>query len=162
LNQYRANKKKVDQLMGERFIDNYLLFQLAIVSHNFSSEFHEFLRGKGMSLTPWRILINLIDSPGLHISELAKNTLLEQSHVTKTTDRLCNDGLVKKLIDEADRRRVIVSITNKGREKVEPLIEEAKKHEAEKLAQLNPDDAKQLKAILTTLAQPHIAKLHIK
>lgn len=145
--------------MSTNFVNDYLLFQLAVVSNNFSLEFHEYLRSKNMSRTMWRILINLVDRPGLYLTDLAKNTLLEQSHVTKVTDQMCKQGLVEKINDVADRRRVNVRITKKGKTTILPLIAEAKKHEEKKLSQLHPDDAKQLKAILSTLAKPHIAGL---
>lgn len=145
--------------MSTNFVNDYLLFQLAVVSNNFSLEFHEFLRSKNMSKTAWRILINLVDRPGLYLTDLAKNTLLEQSHVTKITDQLCKQGLVEKITDATDRRRVNVRITKKGKNTILPLIAEAKKHEEKKLAQLPAEDAKQLKSILATLAKPHIAGL---
>lgn len=142
--------------MSASFVNNYLLFQLAVVSHNFSQEFHDILRSKNISRTMWRILINLVDRPGLYITDLSKNTLLEQSHVTKATDQMCKQDLLEKIPDTADRRRVIVRITKKGQELIMPLIEEAKSHEQMKLAQLNPKDAEQLKTLLATLAKPHV------
>lgn len=144
--------------MSANFVNNYLLFQLAVVSHNFSLEFHDILRNKNVSRTMWRILINLVDRPGLYITDLSKNTLLEQSHVTKATDQMCKQGLLEKIPDTADRRRVVVRITKKGQEMILPLIEEAKHHEEMKLSQLNPDDAKQLKSLLATLAKPLVVK----
>jgi len=142
--------------MSGRFVENYLLFQLAIVSHNFSQEFHGFLRERGMPKAQWRILINLVDRPGLFISELTNNTLLEQSHVTKVVDQLNRDGLVEKNTDAADRRKVSVRITRKGKDIILPLIEEAKKHEAKSLQKLDPEDADLLKRLLAQLAKPHV------
>lgn len=138
------------------FIDNYLLFQLAIVSHNFSTEFYEYLRTHGMSASKWRILLNLEGRPGMYVTQLAKNTLLEQSHVTKLTDQLCEEKLTKKRISDLDRRRVLVQITKRGEAVVAPLIKAAKKHERELLNKLDPGDAKKLKSILAKLVEPHL------
>ena len=141
-----------------RFVDSYLLFQLAVVSHTFSAEFYEQLKQYGLSPPKWRILLNLVDGPGMFVNELAAYTLLEQSHVTKLVDGLCQEKLTERFQSETDRRRVRVQITERGRTMMFPLIEAAKIHEAKVLGELAPSDARRLKAILDTLVERHFQR----
>ncbi len=147
--------------MPEKFIDNYLLFQLALASHTFSEEFYQQLRAKGVSPAKWRILINLFDCPGMYLTSLAKYVLYEQSRVTKLVDQLVSEKLVEKKTSHQDRRRVSIHITEAGTKLVAPLIEQAKAHEASVLAKLSPSDQNNLKSILKTLASRHIKDTQI-
>lgn len=147
--------------MPKKFIDNYLLFQLALASHTFSEEFYEQLRAAGVSPAKWRILINLVDCPGMYLTALAKYSLYEQSRVTKLVDQLVGEGLVEKRTSHQDRRRVGIHITTKGTDLVKPLIEQAKIHEASVLSDLSASDQKHLKSILNKLAKRHAKDMQI-
>lgn len=136
-----------------KFRENYLLFQLAFLSHNFSTEFHAFLRENGVSPSQWRVLVNVMESPGIRVTTLAKKTLFEQSRVTKLVDQLCLEGLILKTSGKKDRRLVILNITRKGEMLLLPLIEEAKQHETSILKRLEEADAIQLKKILSKLTK---------
>lgn len=147
--------------MSDRFIDNYLLFQLALASHTFSEEFYAQLRKSGVSPSKWRILINLIDCPGMYLTRLAKYALYEQSRTTKLVDQLVGENLVEKRVDPQDRRRVSVHITTKGRKLIMPLIRKAKEHEGDVLSNLSKSDQKQLKSILMKLATRHANDMQV-
>ncbi|MBL4617188.1 MAG: MarR family transcriptional regulator [Robiginitomaculum sp.] len=147
--------------MPEKFIDNYLLFQLALASHTFSEEFYDQLRAEGVSPAKWRILINLVDCQGMYLTALAKYSLYEQSRVTKLVDQLVGEGLVEKRSLHQDRRRVGIHITAKGTDMVKPLIEQAKIHEASVLSNLSASDQKHLKSILNKLAKRHAKDMQV-
>jgi len=147
--------------MSEKFIDNYLLFQLALASHTFSEEFYEQLRVEGVSPAKWRILINLVDCPGMYLTALAKYALYEQSRVTKLVDQLVGENLVEKRTSHQDRRRVSVHITKQGLDLVKPLIEQAKIHESGVLSALSKDEQKIIKSILSRLAKRHAKDMQV-
>jgi len=147
--------------MQKKFIDNYLLFQLALASHTFSEEFYDQLRAEGVSPAKWRILINLVDCSGMYLTALAKYSLYEQSRVTKLVDQLVGEKLVEKRTSHQDRRRVSIHITTKGMQLVKPLIEQAKTHEESVLADLSKSDQKHLKSILNKLAKRHAKDMQI-
>ncbi|WP_282605157.1 MarR family winged helix-turn-helix transcriptional regulator [Pelagibius sp. Alg239-R121] len=133
------------------FVDGYLLYLLAATSHALSSKFHLQVKAQGVKVQNWRVLACLIDRPGLMLTELAQFVLLEQSHLTKIIDQLQADGLVEKHLDTADRRKIQIYITDRGRELVEPLIAAAKTHEQQATAILSRDEEKSLKTILHKL-----------
>src|SRR3954454_5345775 len=61
-------------------------------------------------------------------SELAEITLRSTGGMTQIIDRLVADGLVRRTPDAADRRRVVVALTPKGRRIVDKA---GKAYEAE-------------------------------
>ena len=140
--------------MSGKFVEKYLLFQLAVISQSLSSEFYDYLRSKGVSPARWRVLVNLIDGD-MFVSELVKNTLFEQSRVTKIVDQLVKDNLVIRQPDKQDRRRVKVRLTNKGRDLTVPLIEAAKTHEASVLSELPPHDRETFRSTLRYFVRTH-------
>lgn len=142
--------------MPKRFIDNYLLFQLAILSHTFSAEFYKFLKQQNMSPARWRILLNLSKTPGMFITQLAEHTCYEQSRVTRIVDSLCEEGLVKRVLGENDRRRVRVKITQKGEKTLVPLVKAAEVHESRVLSEIPNSDRIRLKKILATFVKNHV------
>ena len=138
------------------FRKNYLLFQLAFISQKFSEDFHMHLREQGVSPSKWRILVNINEQPGIRITRLARNTLFEQSRVTKLVDQLVSERLVVKSSGQSDRRRVHLNLTKKGEETLSPLIAQAMRHEKLLLESLDEGDAQHLKDILAKLAKPHL------
>lgn len=142
--------------MTNRFVDNYLLAQLAVLSHTLSDEFYRYLRDHGVTPSRWRILLNLSDTKGLYITQLADRTCYEQSRVTKSIQSLEKEGLVARRPCDADKRRVKVDITDAGEKLLLPLIRAAKLHEKKVLSEISLDDAERLQKILATFVQNHV------
>lgn len=134
-----------------RFVDDYLLYQLASVSSGASEAFYRIVRGLGLKPPEWRVLGSLDGDEGATITGIAVFSFMEQSRMTRLIERMEGKGLVRRVPDPDDRRRVRVFYTEEGRRLADVLIAEAKAHEARVLALLPPADAAQLKALLSTL-----------
>lgn len=60
-------------------------------------------------------LLRRINShPGVTVSELARQTEMVKSHVSKLVDQLCQQGFVEKRPDQADQRLVRIHATDAG------------------------------------------------
>jgi DNA-binding MarR family transcriptional regulator len=134
-----------------RFVDDYLLYLLALASHQASGEFHAQLKALGIPVKTWRVLGALADVEGETISALARDVLANQPTLTKIVDRMARDGLVERCAAAGDRRKVLVRITDRGRAMVADLRRRAQAHEAEVLAGYDAAEAARLKAMLRTL-----------
>lgn len=134
-----------------RFIDDYLLYLLALASHQASGEFHAQLKGLGVPVATWRVLGALADIDGETVSALARHVLLNQPTLTKILDRMARRGLVERRPSAADRRKVQVRITEAGRAMVADLKRRALAHEAEVLSAYDAGEVERLKAMLRTL-----------
>ena len=73
------------------------------------------------SIEQWRVLALLADGNGHTMSEIADHALLPAPTATKLADRLVSGNLVYRHPDPADRRRVLVHLTDRGRELHERL-----------------------------------------
>lgn len=138
-----------------RFIDDYLLYLLARASHQISSEFHEELRRRGVSVPVWRVLASLVGGHGETVTGLAEVCLLQQPTMTKLLDRMVRDGLVHRTQDNRDRRVVRIRLTMRGEAMVTELVAAAKRHEAEVMARHPEAELSEIKALLRRIIARH-------
>jgi len=115
-----------------------------------SAQFHAIVKARGISVLEWRVLGQLSSGPET-VSTLAENALSKQPTLTKVLDRMVKDGLVSRLEDAADRRRVNVRLTDKGRALAAELVPLAREHESRVLAGYGQREAAALKRALKTL-----------
>jgi DNA-binding MarR family transcriptional regulator len=64
------------------------------------------------------LLKEIAKSERISVSELAKNASLSQATVTNIIDRLEIKGYVERVRSESDKRKVILEITDKAKEKL--------------------------------------------
>ena len=136
---------------ARRFIDDYLLYLMARASHLISTEFHDQIRRRGISVPVWRVLASLVGSAGETVTGLAEVCLLQQPTMTKLLDRMVRDGLVKRTQDTRDRRVVRVALTPRGETIAAELVLAARAHEAEVLARHPEADSVVVKALLRAI-----------
>ena len=137
------------------FVDDYLAYLLARASHLISSEFHTEVEASGLSLMAWRVMASLSGKEALSIQALADIVLAKQPTVTKLVGRMQDAGWLLRCDGAHDRRQSLVSLTPLGRQKVKSLLRQAKQHEQGVLAELGPQAAEQLKAVLRQLIEQH-------
>ncbi|MBD0273846.1 MAG: MarR family transcriptional regulator [Acetobacteraceae bacterium] len=135
------------------FLEGYLLYLLARVSHVLSSEFHQQLRRRGVGVPVWRVLASLSGSKGETVTGLAEVCLLQQPTMTKLLDRMVRDGLVTRSQDTRDRRVVRVALTPKGEALAEELTAAARQHEASVLARYPEMGTTDIKALLRSVLE---------
>ena len=137
----------------KHFVDGYLLYLMAAASERASEDFHAQVRKAGLRVPEWRVLACLVDHDPMMVTELAELSLLEQSRMTKIIDQMDARGLVSRISDTADRRRVRIALTDAGQNLADELVAQAKDHEAELLASLAKTDAARVKPVLKALLQ---------
>jgi DNA-binding MarR family transcriptional regulator len=87
-------------------------------------------------------------------SKLLTQTLVTSGTMTNRIDRLAAKDLVKRLPDPADRRGVLVRLSETGRERVDGAFERLLAQERELLRSLSAGDQKVLAGLLRTLVLP--------
>ncbi len=142
-----------DVIGTPKFVDDYLLYQLASASQSLSNEFHRQVKASGVKIHVWRVLACVIDQPGLMLTSLAKLVLYEQSRLTKVIDQMVDEGLVDKRPVAGDRRKLAIFVTAKGRKIVAPLLVTAKEHEKKALDSLTDIERTILKRVLNKLSK---------
>lgn len=96
-------------------ITDHLAYIIASVNKQLEDELQERLRAVGMPIEQLRILEVLAAGDGLPMGELASQALVEPTTLTKIIDRMVADGLVLRMLDAQDRRRVLIGLAPAGR-----------------------------------------------
>lgn len=91
------------------------------------------------------------EDPGIDLTDLGARAALDRTTVGRVVDRLVRDGLVQRRARPGDRRRMAVTLTPAGRQRlvaVTPLATEASRR---LLAGLDDDRADSLMALLRAM-----------
>jgi DNA-binding MarR family transcriptional regulator len=73
------------------------------------------LRAEGLTVDQWLVLDALAGSRGVAMADLAASTLVTGPTLTRVVDRLVLTALAFREVDAADRRRVRVYLSPRGR-----------------------------------------------
>lgn len=117
-----------------------------------SRELDRSLAEVGASGEQWRVLERLVDEAGRPMGELAALLNMNPPTMTKLIDRMVASGLVQRIADAQDNRRVLVFITDAGLQLAEKLSLRANTFHENLFARLNKSEAAKLRLWLTNLA----------
>ncbi|GGO06592.1 MarR family transcriptional regulator [Microbispora rosea subsp. aerata] len=110
----------------------------------------------GHDLEPWEfdVLATLFRSNPEHrlcMSDLAAAAMVSSAALTNRVDRLVARGLVHRETWPANRRMVLITLTDEGRAVVDSLLESHVANEERLLSGLTAEDREQLAALLRKL-----------
>ncbi|MFC1927850.1 MarR family winged helix-turn-helix transcriptional regulator [Chloroflexota bacterium] len=105
----------------------------------------------GITTEQWRVLACIGSRGPLRPVDMA--ALLERSpnSMSMLVDRMVKAGLVRRTRDRKDRRAVFVSLTNKGKEAIEPAVPAGWEFIHKVVSTLSYDDQRALADMLETL-----------
>lgn len=96
-------------------LERYLPYRLSILSNRVSGIVAEIYKNKFvLSVTEWRIMAVLGESPEISADEVSAKTQIEKSILSRAISRLLNRSLIRRGIDGNDRRRSILALTDTG------------------------------------------------
>ena len=133
------------------FYEEYLPYLLSRAGHQVASGFHRQLRRHGLSMLEWRVLAALSSRNDWTVGDLADVSLAKQPTISKLIDRLEQQRLVSRRSDSNDARRVLIRLTDNGRESLAPVLQEAAAFNLSLLADHPPETLLQLKGLLRRL-----------
>jgi DNA-binding MarR family transcriptional regulator len=94
----------------------------------------------GLSIPEWRVLAHLHAASGTPVSvrDIEAHAEMEKSTVSRAAARLAQAGLVARAAQDADRRLIALTLTDRGCDLMTRLIPVALAFQAELLAELGP------------------------
>lgn len=123
-----------------------IIIQFPKITHIFMRKMmHGFQSSRlGMTLnrTQGRTLLFLYDRGETTMTALHEAIGLEKGSLTGVIDQLIKKGLVERKGDQADRRKVIITLSEKGRKKADILRMEIADHIKKNLERLPAEDRK--------------------
>jgi len=117
---------------------------LALCQNSIFSEY-------GITTEQWRVLTCIKSRGPLRPIDLASILERGANSVSMLVDRMVKAGLVRRTRDSKDRRTVFVSLTDKGKEAVEPAVPAAWEFMHKLLSPLSYDDQRALASMLETI-----------
>lgn len=101
-----------------------------------------------VSAGQWPLLLYLWDQDGLSQKQLSRRVQIEEATTTRTLDRMERDGLVCRVRDESDRRRINVFLTDHGQQLREELVPYAQEVNALATHGLSDQDKSKINSLL--------------
>ena len=107
-----------------------------------------------VSMREYDVLYTLSKSPTpLRLSELNQGVVLSQPALSRMVDRLVRRGLVRRVIDSADRRSVRLSLTEAGADAQRVIGRAHGKDVVEAMGSLGDEELQVLRALCLMLIQ---------
>jgi len=104
-----------------------------------------------LSTQNWLILTVIGRFAPLAPSELAEHTSVSRDKITRILDQLVAQGMVSRKPDEADRRRVVLTLLSKGKRACEELELLARRVDAEILGILSASEKQKFFDFMTRI-----------
>jgi Transcriptional regulators len=123
-----------------------------MVEHRVARQIERVLGADGLNLEQWRVIDLLSDGEGHPMTEIAAHAMVPAPTLTKIVDRLIASALVYRRPDEIDRRRVLVFLSDHGRDMHDRLAPEVARAETEIADELGGSEYAHLVEMLERLA----------
>lgn len=96
-------------------LDNQLCFRFYTVSRLLTQIYYPLLKSLGITYPQYLVLMVLWEADHQPVNDIAKRLLLNTNTITPLLKRMETDGLIKRKKDKVDGRKVIVTLTKKGK-----------------------------------------------
>ena len=101
-----------------------------------------------LPLNQFGVLCVLMDTQGLTITDISRQLNISKQQMTNIIDKLVNAGYVSKEPDPVDRRRLVITISRKGKKLLEEHMEQFRQRFESHAQNLTRDERQELATIL--------------
>ena len=136
----------------ELILEDFLPYRLAILSHSVSHSIASIYEKRfGVSIPEWRVIAIVGRFPDLSAVEVAERTVMDKVAVSRAVTRLIKSGVIDREFADADRRRSILNLSEKGRAVHDEIAPLALQMEADLLEDLTEDELEVLDRVIDKL-----------
>ena len=133
-------------------LENFLPYRLAILSHSVSHSIATVYDNRfSLSIPEWRVIAIVGRFPGLSAVEVAERTVMDKVAVSRAVTKLIKNGRIDRQFADADRRRSILNLSDKGLELHNEVAPLALQMESDLLADLSEDEIQVLDRVIDKL-----------
>ncbi len=135
-------------------LENQLCFPVYAASRLITREYQPYLDKLGITYPQYVALMVLWESDPRTVNEIAEKLILNTNTITPLLKRLESQGLITRHRSQEDERKVIIALTDKGRQLQEQaaLIPQSLAKEL-LTTNLTPDDLIRLKRLLVQVVE---------
>ncbi|MGE3306846.1 MAG: MarR family winged helix-turn-helix transcriptional regulator [Rhizobiaceae bacterium] len=132
-------------------LNEHLTYLLAQANREINRRLEAALAQEGVAVEQWRILKILSDGNGRSMSDLAEAVLVNHPTLTRIVDRMVSNGVVYRVQDRDDRRKVLMFLSHRGRALCQRLNGLALSQEANIVESYGDKATRELKRLLESL-----------
>lgn len=129
-------------------LTDFLPFQMSVIA---SRVFQQIMDDAGLQVPEWRIMMALPAHQPCSSHDLCILTAMDAARVSRAQRRLEDLKMISVIRDKADRRRLVVRLSERGNEEVSRLRSAAREIEMSMLGHLGPEDRASLKTTVSEL-----------
>jgi DNA-binding MarR family transcriptional regulator len=101
----------------ELILEEFLPYRLSVLSHTVSTNIARVYDKRfDLSIPEWRVIAILGRFPGLSAVEVAERTMMDKVAVSRAVTKLIKNGRIDRQFADADRRRSILNLSEKGKQ----------------------------------------------
>ena len=133
-------------------LESFLPYRLSLLSNAISGAIAGVYGDKfAISMPEWRIMMILAEYPDVSADEVCRRTRIEKSVVSRAVARLLNRHLINREVDEKDRRRSILRLSETGLSVYDEVMPIARNYEAKLLSDLTDEELETFNAMIDRL-----------
>ncbi len=138
----------------ELILEKFLPYRLSILSHSVSNSIATVYDQRfGLTIPEWRVIVILGRFPGLSAVEVAERTLMDKVAVSRAVTKLLKNGRIEREFADADRRRSILNLSDKGKQVLDEIAPLALEMESTLLEGLSQEEVAVLNSIIDRLLE---------
>jgi DNA-binding MarR family transcriptional regulator len=147
-----ARKRKISahqEADSSTILESFWPFQLGVVANRVSHAIARIIDEKfDLHIPEWRMLVALANHSPCSANEVSNHTSMERGRVSRAQQRLLDLKLITVTEDPEDKRRVILRLTDKGRQITRAIVPDALRTAQWLLDALDAEERRQLQRIL--------------
>jgi DNA-binding MarR family transcriptional regulator len=132
-------------------LEHRTAYRFAVLSAMSTRSIADLYRRHGLTVGGWRTLSLIGHYEPIYPSGIAERTSVDPDKVTRAVDRLVEKKLVTRKVDGADRRRVVLTLTARGRRVYAQIDRVRRVLEKEFLSVLTREELRSFNACLDKL-----------
>ncbi len=141
-------------MSNDLILENFMPYRLVRLSSTVSTTIaRAYDKEFKLSIPEWRVIAILGRSPGLSAVEVAEQTFLDKVAVSRAVTKLIKNGRIDRQFADADRRRSILNLSEKGRKVHDGVAKLALKFEDDLIKGLDDAEVKQFNAVMDKLLE---------
>lgn len=141
-------------------LENFLPYRLSVLSNTISQSIARIYASRfQLGVTEWRVMAVLGRYDGIAAREVAERTAMDKVAVSRAVAKLVANGRVKRGIDDHDKRRSVLELTEAGWRIYDEVAPLALEHERHLLSHLDGEEQRWLGRILDKLWRAELDEL---
>lgn len=133
-------------------LESFLPYRLSLLSNAISGAIAGVYGDKfAISMPEWRIMMILAEYPDISADEVCRRTKIEKSVVSRAVARLLKRHFINRDVDDKDRRRSILRLSETGLSVYDEVMPIARDYEAKLLKGLTREELGTFNGIIDKL-----------